>query len=676
MINKNRKQIRHIYKSIALSSIIISILNISILSYLVGLIWVGPRCTTCFFHFNIDYRLGRADIEDRIIREPYYKLLEMYEKHPNWLFTVECQAEMIFKIFNNSKYDYIRNLTLDLINCGQMELLCALQFDELFYAYPADVFELNLMYANLTLQNFGLLNKRSNCILFQEGQFAYGLATLMKSPYSSNIDTVLVSAQQIKGFQNPNINHHDYPVYILYNSEYNNFIKILQYDYLPKWEGGYYHSWNYLYDGEIAFEDEDAEEEFIVSLEKLKIYEQELELLESRGNIFMTCSEWVRHCERIGAVGMLNYYIPECNWANTKYNSSFTWAAKNSGSTDDGEMLANNYRCRQIIYATKIVYQKYKSFIVFENQSVIENNFYQAEKLWLQATCSDATGVGPDSIERYTAELNVLKAQLLCSQILQMLANYVAELNVTQIQVDLLKNLVWNSKIDFISLTNPLNTNLTLDDLPLNVFLSSTGQNIYKLKPDVNVQLVRYNSSDDSLNNVILDLYQVDITFQGSHDWENNSLSEISIEFQFKEKERNFQNIRYSPTLLENTTKYICRDNYYHDPLYIFLLLSNGLLFIPNTPSSSFGTALVKNITQRHTSWLWEENIVKIIETHGIHLDVHHQFYIMNNISVDQALGFANRINIYPLWIVSNNVSLIQGNEVYSIYEQMENRLS
>ncbi len=671
----NRVQIKSYYKSLALSTILISVINIGILSYLGSFVWIGPRCTTCFFHFNIDYRLGQEDTEDRIIREPYFKLLEMYEKHPNWAFTVECQAEMIFKIFNNTEYEHIKNLTLNLINREQMELQCALQFSELFYAYPADVFELNLRYANLTLDNFGLLDKRSNCILFQEGQFAYGLATLLNSPYASNIDTVLVSAQQLKGFQNPNINQQDYPIYYLFNPETGNSIKVLQYDYLPKWEAGYFHSWNYLYDGEIAFEDKDAKEEFIVDDEKLKVYEQELELLESRGNLFFSCSEWVEHCKKVGAVGILNYHIPECNWANVEYNSSYTWAAKNSDSTDDGEMLANNYRCRQIIFATKIVYEKYKSGLSSENRSIIESYIIQAEKLWLQATCSDSTGVGPDPIERYTAELNVLNAQMFCSQILQILADRVPELNVTQIQVDPINRAIFNAKSDFISLINILDSNLTLIDLPLNVFLSSTGQDRFYLEPKIKIRLIRYNSSDDAMISTVLDLYQLDIVFPGSQDWQNDSLSELSIKFQFKNKERDFKVIRYSPTLLENTTKKIFRNHYYHDPLYIFLILSNGFLFIPSNSSSLFGTAIIKNVTKRHTSWLWEDNFMKVIETDGIHLNAHHQFYIMDNVSIEQALRFANRINLHPPWIISKNVSMIQGNEVYRLYEQIENRL-
>ena len=129
--------------------------------------------------------------------------------------------------------------------------------------------------------------------------------------------------------------------------------------------------------------------------------------------------------------------MPESNWATTDYNSSYVWAAENADSTDDGEMLANNFRCRQIILATRIVYEKYQSLLGVGIQNQVETLLKNAERLWLQATCSDSTGVGPDPIERITAEQNVLTAQKNCSQVLKIIGVVIKEVNGSQIQVDL-----------------------------------------------------------------------------------------------------------------------------------------------------------------------------------------------------------------------------------------------
>ncbi|GAG40961.1 unnamed protein product [marine sediment metagenome] len=108
-------------KSIAISSIVISIISLGIIGGLGAPVLLGPRCTTNFFHFNIDYRLGVEEVEDTIIREPYYKMLRLYDKHPNWHFTIECQAEMIDQIYNNNEYKEIKNLTNKLLERKQLE---------------------------------------------------------------------------------------------------------------------------------------------------------------------------------------------------------------------------------------------------------------------------------------------------------------------------------------------------------------------------------------------------------------------------------------------------------------------------------------------------------------------------------------------------------------------------
>ncbi|MHA1805181.1 MAG: hypothetical protein ACTSU4_11755, partial [Promethearchaeota archaeon] len=67
-----RKKNHELFRSIALSSIILSILNLIIVGSMGGVPSLLPRCTTLFYHFNIDYRLGLEEVEDRIIREPYH----------------------------------------------------------------------------------------------------------------------------------------------------------------------------------------------------------------------------------------------------------------------------------------------------------------------------------------------------------------------------------------------------------------------------------------------------------------------------------------------------------------------------------------------------------------------------------------------------------------------------
>ncbi|MHA1723836.1 MAG: hypothetical protein ACTSXH_03210 [Promethearchaeota archaeon] len=675
MKGEKRKKNQKFFRSIALSSIILSILNLIIIGSMGSIPNLLPRCTTLFYHFNIDYRLGLEEVEDRIIREPYHEILKLYDKHPNWKFTIECQAEMMLKIYTTPDYEEIKDLTNKLLERNQMELMCALQFSQLFYAYPKDVFELNLKLANETLESLGLLDKRSNCILFQEGQYAPGLVTTLNSPHASNIDTVLVSVQQIKGFRNPNRLHEDYPVYIVQDENSGKSIKLLQYDYFPRKEAGYFHTWNYLYDAELAFEDEEAEEEFTVSQEKVKAFEEEMLLLEQQGNEFFTCSVWVSHCEEVGAVGLLDYYIPESNWNTADYNSSYTWCSNNRGSSDDGEVLANNYRCRQIILATRTIYERYKNAISLGIQGRIETLFLEAEKAWLQATCTDSTGLTPRYYERQKAEDNILFAQKKCAQILRILGNNVNSLNRTCIQVDLKTGEIYRDERNFISLFQFEKGNIPLSTLPINMQIlvvnESASDNIM-LQPSIS--LLKYRSLDTLTLLETFQVYRVDVIIRGSHDWADDSIKKVSIKIQFKEGAKNFNSIIYSPPLTEEEVKLLNREDYNAKPLYIFLPLSNGLFFVPFSEDSNEGIAFIKDISKRHVSWLWEVDYLEILETNGLHLDAHHRFYILENVTIQRALKFANRINLYPPWVVSKDVSLMQGNEIYGAYESMKNK--
>jgi len=329
-----------------------------------------------------------------------------------------------------------------------------------------------------------------------------------------------------------------------------------------------------------------------------------------------------------------------------------------------------------VIKATRIVYEKYKKYLGTENRSVIESIFKSAEKLWLQATCSDSTGLTPRAIERITAEQNVLTAQKKCAQILQIIADNVAELNVTKLQVDLMSEKVYTNESNFISLINVVERGLSLFDLPLNVEVTYNVENQFVMDPLITVSRATYNLPDGSISDDSFKLFMLDVVFEGTHDWADDSVQSINIRFRSTYNNSAFRDIIYSPSLLENETKKIYRDNYFHDPVYIFLPLSNGMIFIPDNKYGARGIALVKDIEKRHTSWLWDSDYIEIFETNGLHLDAHHRIYILENVTIDMALKFANRVNLHPPWIVSKDVSLIQGNEVYTDYEKMQNKLA
>jgi hypothetical protein len=99
-------------KSLGVASIIFSGLFLSVEGYAIYQFWITPRATTIFLHFNFQYRAGITEIENNIIEEPYYKMLQVFERHPNWNFTVEMQAAMIERMMENeTRFGDILELT-------------------------------------------------------------------------------------------------------------------------------------------------------------------------------------------------------------------------------------------------------------------------------------------------------------------------------------------------------------------------------------------------------------------------------------------------------------------------------------------------------------------------------------------------------------------------------------
>jgi hypothetical protein len=257
-----------------------------------------------------------------------------------------------------------------------------------------------------------------------------------------------------------------------------------------------------------------------------------------------------------------------------------------------------------------------------------------------------------------------------CSEVIKIISYNVSSIDVQRLQVDLKTGDIFNKTSDFISLITFENA-LTKNDLPIRLSTNTEGGG----SPLISVFNVTYNSADSAINNETYNLYQLDVTFNGTHDWKDRSIRKIGI--QFRLSGRSMKEIIYCPSLLEDVAdKRLWRYNYQYDPVYIFLPLSNGLLFLPDEYTGFRGTAIVKNVTQRHTSWLWEYWYLEVLEDEGLCMDAHHQFFIIDDISLDEAVRFANRINVSPPWIVSQNVNFTQGHEVYDMYLNMSNRLS
>ncbi|MHA1265620.1 MAG: hypothetical protein ACTSRS_10330 [Candidatus Helarchaeota archaeon] len=639
----------HYVKSVGIAAILIGAMFLGLEIYFIYQYWMTPRAISSFFHFNIQYRAGNKAVEDNIIEEPYYKLLQMFDRHPRWNFSFELQAAFIERLLD-PKYEAILNLTQKLNHRGQLEIVCGLYSSQLIHAYPQTVMEWEFKHAYKVLERANL--SRSRVLLCQEGQMDLGFANILNSNWSSGIDTLLVSWQQIHVFAPPGHNFPDAPVYISDNVVPGKQLKLLVYDYLPRREAGFMHSWAYLGDAEIAVEQENAVTEFDVDEIRLQFFEQQWMKLEQEGCQFFTLEQWLAHCEKVGAVESLDFYIPENHWGPIDVNSSFTWMGKNIGTSDDGEMIANNRRGYFTVQATKVLYEYYKDQLSQSNKSTIETLIDSAERHVLLAMVTDTTGLSPRGYERRYGEDHIYHAMLNCSNAISVITSEVAGLGANSIfQVDLLAKSIENITGNFIYPT--FNGYLNASELPIPIETYVEGGSATPI-----IVLKNYTSTG-------INYKSLEVTFPGTWDWSIDRPQRLYLKLLV-----DASNIAYSPALTDsvNLTINLSRSAYGHDPLYVFLPLANGLIFIPESPHSTKGLAIVNNCSARHTTLLWEETYLKFVETDGIHLNASYQIFFLEDIQLSDALDFAQRVNNNPLWIISDNITRMAGYSAYETY--------
>lgn len=648
----NRRRGRYV-KSLGIAAIIVGSMLLSVELYFAYQFWIRPRATNCFFHFNIQYRAGNTEVEDNIIQEPYFKLLQMFDRHPTWNFSFEMQAAMIERMMERPEFEEILNLTQKLNHRGQMEIICGLYSSQLVHAYPQTVMEWEFKHAYQILEAANLT--RSRVLLCQEGQVDTGFANILDVNWSSGIDTILVSWQTVQAFAPPNHNLPESPVYTVENIIPGKKINFLVYDYLPKVEAGYTHSWNYLGDAEIAVEAENAEVEFDVDAKRLAVFEKQWLMLEKEGNQFFTIEQWLKHCEKVAAVQPLGFYMPESHWNPVEYNSSFRWMGNNLGNADDGEMIANNRRGYFTVLATHIAYDYFKDQLNQANKTQIEDLLNIAEKNVLLAMVTDTTGLSPRDYERRYGENHVLYALGNCSEALSIIVREVPWLSVNSIfQVDLLSEEIENISSNFRF--PKYEGEIDLPDLPITIqTLTSPNTPVYA--PDIFVK----NYTFEGFN-----YKSLEVIFPGTWDWDLNAPIKLELTLNV-----NATNIVYSPSLTDsvNFTLNLSRNDYKSHPIYVYLPLSNGLIYIPDPNYPNVGLAIINNCSRRHTSLLWDQDFLRYVEIEGIHLNASYQIFFLEDVQLNDALQFAQRVNNNPLWIISDNITQMAGYSAYGMYQ-------
>jgi hypothetical protein len=613
---------------------------------------VRPQVTTMFLHYNLQYRAGLEEIEINILNDSLREMVGMFDRHPNWKYTIEIQSYAIERLMNEKeKFPGILSMLQSQNKRGQMELICGVYSSQILNAYPSDPLNHSVRLTSEILEKANLTASRA--MLFQEGQYAPGLSYYLNESGWAGTDTVIISEQQLMDFwptgqeEPPS----DVPLYISRLGNKKSYI--LRYDYAPRYEGGYYHGWNYWSDAELAIEKNGVPslEEFTVDHDRLKDFELYYENLERHGNVFMTIEEWINHCLAEGYYRELNHYQMSTHWGPTKYDTCFIWFGDPSGSVDDGDMLASNYRGRNILNATYTLNQTYGNLLSDANRALVKTLLDQATRALLLSMVTDTTGINPRDYEREYGYSNVQKVFQNCSEVVKIFVDNIPALaGATKLQVDFASGQISTTPTDLVTYSGD-QTLVSLNKLlPLDIVPHTTGKT-----PAISVKNATFLAQD---------LIELNVNFEGDKDWSKNG-ADIDIEFK-----GDLNQLVYCPPLAGHLTVRVNRTDYLkEDILNLHLPISNGLFFIPKSKGSDVGMALIHNASQYLLAPLWNTDKLTY-KTGEITMNASMQFFILPNTTISQAQSLANRINNRVSWIIAPNITNMQGFEFLDAYYQ------
>jgi hypothetical protein len=152
------------------------------------------------------------------------------------------------------------------------------------------------------------------------------------------------------------------------------------------------------------------------------------------------------------------------------------------------------------------------------------------------------------------------------------------------------------------------------------------------------------------------------VTFPGTYNWTNRS-DRVSVDFT-----GDLSQLIYNPPLVETLAVRVNRSDYVTEEiLNLHVPLSNGLMFVPSARDASTGLAIIHNTSQYHTAPRWTLGALHYMTGPKV-LPAPYQFFMVNDVSVAQATILANQLNNQVTWVISPEVTGMQGFEYLRAY--------
>ena len=631
----------------------------------IGIYFVGkPLLSTSYYHANIQFRAGNEESYHDITTQSLVHIVEMYDRHPNWIWTLECQGLLIEFVYE--EYPELFEKMQKQNQRGQMELISPQYSHGLAVAYNYKDFADSIKYNKYLLEsiyNFTI----SDVIVLQEGQFLPAFPLLKGLGFT----TAAISRDQLSYFNY----FPDKPLmeYSYFGDSDPQPAYVMPLIWLPIVETGVLHHQLALSDSErINTGGIQGPHEFNFNPDKMREIELRHIELEKRGNIWMNMSDWVKYNVQKGNVGKMDRFLPENHWTPNRHYGTFRWMGWSNGESDDGIVHSRNYYTRNRIQAAEILLEN--AF----TQGFITESFYTANKtlllnaskhLWL-AQVTDTSGVNPNEVEFAYAINNTFAAQTIANGVIQSIWNSVDSWK-GNIQVDARNRRILNETSQFLNITFVENaTKAQLESLfgfQLDIQSKpSGGESIncanytMQIKQEAIEFRVKINGTDTDKR---FNITRLVLEFPGRRGVLVNQTQDFSSIGVFNNSAAcnglkktneigfidNWTEAVYSPSLDENRTVQIKRSDFLHPKMIgnkdyqMHLPLSNGLLYNPDKEY-----AIIKNNSVRHISVRWNQlgTEMRFLETE-VQFNSRFELILFSG-SLQDSLLLANIINPYP----------------------------
>jgi len=336
--------------------------------------------------FNIDIpeiELNHEEVEERIIKESFEPLLDIYLQNPSWGADIELQGYMI-EVMKNRFPEVLSKLKI-LVERDQIDLISIHYSDQLFLAYPIEDMEWSLKINEEIIKSAGL--KLSPVIFAQEGQTGEGVFKFLKN-YGYKI--LIVPAGLFEFL------HGITDVKPIYSID-DGYALIGGRDV----EGEIKVKWTFFDDGELAVTggaNPYFGTEFKKNEDAIKEIVSKLKSLEVAGCRISKISTFVEEITSIYSPPKIPSLI-DGTWHPERSLNMFRWmGGEGEFATQidekDNEVLTKNYKASLLVRAAEILINEKGRF---ELSSKLE----EAKKKLLLAEVSDSTGWNP-----WTNEIN------------------------------------------------------------------------------------------------------------------------------------------------------------------------------------------------------------------------------------------------------------------------------